>query len=656
MPDFGSDFGPDFDIGSDDGLNTSPLPFVTVEVGFGQSLATGLDDIDWTDVTERVRTVEPVTFNRGRAEAGADQPTAGTGSLAFDNSDAALTPGRSDGPFGAVTTRVPVRVRGDAGVGARPLWCGFVSDWTWEHQPPVTHAKAQASDVVAAAARIELAPWLTGRVRRLEPDYWWPLTDPAGSVQAANGVHGPPLTLTGAGGDATFGIPSDLTGDETDTVLALTPGTEANQGRMLEAPIRLTGTFDFAVSVWIRPAAGAGDNAVVTVAADPMTADTDFWLDLREDGRLIAREGEDQFCLFAGQLAAGRWHHVYWEHDHSVSTETGTWGDRHRVWVDGAACAVDYADGFGSDFPMNTRRVLRVAGPSQEFPSLLWDGQIAQVAVWTDRDSTRVAALADRGAAGATAASRFGSLAALTTRPDQVGSWLTADPDADTAMSQMPVGGVTLLEAASRIARTENGQVFTTADGRLRLASSSAMVATTPVLCLSAQSDVLNVGDAFTLDDLDAVEKAEVTNQPSGQVSTYTRSVDPDNITGGETVTAEVWAVDQIQAQSVALRLANRDTTVPRAPQLQVSMDRAVAAGVADAVLALDLGDLIEVTDLPATAPATTLRLVVAAIAHANVGQPGWTVTVDTEPGAAAVGWLLGDDVLSQLGDTTVLL
>jgi len=129
---------------------------------------------------------------------------------------------------------------------------------------------------------------------------------------------------------------------------------------------------------------------------------------------------------------------------------------------------------------------------------------------------------------------------------------------------------------------------------------------------------------------------------------TATRVDDP----GVESTTVDVWSTDQYFAESLARQIANADTEKPRAPSLTLSMERLDTSNLEDAVLGLELGDTIRVTDLPSVAPETALTLQVRMISHA-ITAAGWIVNIDTDP--PIYGAVLDDATRGVLNQTAYL-
>lgn len=652
------------------------LPAVTVEIGFGQSIGTALDDVDWTDVTDQVLAASGLTCTRGRAVAG-EAATAGQLTVTFDNDDGDFTPGRVGGTYGTITTRVPVRVTGwliDGGLGgdfdslfpvgpfdgtgttAYPMWTGFVTDWSWASTGGAVTATLEAADMIGATARATVKPWMSGTVLTLQTglvDYW-PLDDAEGTYSWANRVEGRRALVAdnSIDGTITSGVVSDLDPDN-GTVTALTPGS-ATSGAWLTASADTPTGEDLAASVWVRPSSNTVGGGLLTVQTPNSTVVMAVYYD--SDGRVRVNEGAVWFDdpgsgmsvtagvtgVYgpAGAIPTGEWSHVYVERDYS---ETGSFAARFRVWVNGSELSL--VSGGASVSSVAPWRWKLIVGYLFGVPAT---AQFAHVATWGQLDSARATVLADNGTGEPTAAGRFTDLARLTVNEASLSTWLTADTSALTPMSAQSTTGKSFLQVAQEVADTCNGQLIVTRDGLLRLVSSRWMVTPAdPVLTLSAQTDVLGFDGAFGIDDTDAVSEATITQQPAG-VTFVRRQTDP----GLAAVSRDAWTTSSHVTEALADAAVAGDGDTPRAPVLSLSMEWLTHAGLADDLLTLDLGDRITVTDLPASAPASSVDLAVISIDHA-ITSAGWTVTLGTS--APISGWILGDPDLGLLGSTTIL-
>ena len=647
---------------------TDPLlaiPLLEVEVGFEvggvkQSIHSDYTTLTWTRVTDWVRAAEPLTFNRGRAQVGRGA-AAGQLTISLDNSDGRFTPAMSGGAFGRITTMMPIRVLGytiEATEGSGPfgpeygggdydttaldaieLWTGFVTDVQWnitDGQPVVTF---EAIDIVGVAARVRCMAWLTGRVLTMAGDIinYWPLTDTNKATAARSGLipAAGAASVAGSAGDLTFGVDSDLSPDG-DPVIALTP--DGVNYKTLTATITAPASGDLAVSGWVRCTTRPGGLVTMT------TGSTVLAVAVTAAGQVTVTEnGITGTYGSSDAVPVATWTHLYVERDHS---ETSVFADRFRVWVDGVE--VSKTSGGASVSAVTPGTVAVTIGHASDPVN----GQVGHVAIFSTITGTddRAELLADKGTSAPSADDRYAQLPYVVPRQvATLGSWLAGDATATTTMSAQTTRDKTLLELADEVAATDRGQLVGTGAGQLALVSAGSRVpGTTPAIDLSADTDILAFDGAFGIDDAESYDTAQVTAQPSGVVYSAQAS---DTDQGLMVYQATVWTTDGNQAQAIANSAVTAATDVARSPRLTMSMDWLTHAGKADDMLRVDLGSLIHIGDLPATAPASFLNLTVEAIEH-SVSKDGWTVTVDT---GTAGGWKLGDPVLSVLGTTTIL-
>lgn len=652
------------------------LPRVAVEIGFDvagtpQNIGSDYAAIVWTDVTADVRPDPALTFNRGRPEAG--QPAAaGQLTVTLLNSDGDYTPGDNGGTYGAIHTRMPIRVVADAGgyaseysadyAHSTSLWVGFITDIDYTLDGGQALVTVTASDIIAAAARTTCAAWMDSRIiRGTGGDLvaYWPLTDPAPNGLGNSSANTVPMlsgetllpkwgtaALQASGPDAATLSCNVLTGDlspENQPNIALTPTTVGSftYGKILSADLPdVTSSGPYAVSVWVRPtstslrktvfALSDGGGELLSVACLPPGSGVST---TAEQILVVENSSTSNLGSTTTLLPYGQWSHIYLDYD----------GSDFTCYVNGTASATS------AYTPTRAGAALKVSlgGPLSTIYG--WDGQLAHLAVWDSSDPTRITALRDRGDTQPTAADRFIDLAELTANPTGLATWMSADAAADNPISAQAPTGKTLLAVAQEVADAERGSIVASKDGKLALlAQRGTAAAADPLLTLSAEADILAIDGLFGVDDADNINAATVTLQPSGRAFTVTRATDP----GIESTSLELWTTSEAFAQTLASALANADTQTPRAPSLTLSMDWLAHADVAVAAVELDLGDTIAVTDLPASAPASSLTVQVRSITH-TIAKDSWTVQVDTDP-PNSLG-ILDDTDLGKLDDTMIL-
>ena len=646
------------------------LPRVAVQVGFDvsgtpQNVGSDYTAITWTDVTAAVRAEPALTFTRGRPEAG--QPAAaGQLSVTLLNDDGDFTPGDNGGAYGAIHTRMPIRVVGDAGgyssdysaeyAHSVVLWVGFITDIDWaldSGQPVVT---ITASDIIAAAARTTCGPWLDSRITRATAAGlvgYWPLTDPApnglgnsssnsvpmlGGEYLLPGYGTTPITAYGATGDLSVNVATGGLSPDNQPNVAFTQDASGTLPKYLEAVIPNSST-DVAIGLWMRrtrevSATPAVPLAIDTVATNERVLQVNDYLSASEDGLRVVLTPTPTLI----SVPYGQWFHVYIRMTSS----------QNILYVNGVLTATVARD----EYPPVTFGALRIqiGAHSRAYTGIYsFTGQIAHVGIWNTHNATRPAILADRGASQSPAYTRFSDLVYLTPNPTGLATWLASDSDADNVVSAQAVKGKSLLTVAQEVADADRGSIIAQADGKLALLAQRATVApATATLTLSAETDILAIDGLFGVDDADNINEVTVTLQPSGRVLSATRSADP----GIESTAVELWSTDEVFAQSLATALANADTQTPRAPSLTLSMDWLAYAGLADEAVGLELGDTLTITDLPAAAPASSLTVQIRAITH-TIGRDAWTVQVDTDPPLRR--GVLDDTDLGILDDTLIL-
>lgn len=640
------------------------MPTVTVEIGFDnggnrQSLGTTYSSLAWTDVTAYVLAKTGVKFNRGRAETGM-AAAAGQLVVTFDNSDGRFTPGTTGGAYGRVRTRMPIRVKG----GSTVMWVGFITDIDWQMRSGQPEVTMVAADIVGAAARTKCGPYLTKRILAYDTGLinYWPLTDTAPNsvvsntntavaalvgdrARAAYGAN--VLTVAGdSNAGLSFNVTSDVSPDPAaEPVFEFTPVPITGSGKYLTSTATLDATGDLAVAMWVKPTSTVS----VTLLAVKYTGTgvNTFALHTQSDGTLrVAADYASGASVTFGSLTDDVWSHLYLERDNSATAPAS----RFRLWVNGTERTGTATSTMTSD--TNTGLDVSIGGDSVMAINA-FDGLMSHVALWntiTGSSAGRVAFLADKGGGGDTPCStRFAELHYLTPNPVGLSSWIDSTTQADNTVSPQASNGKSLLQLAEEVADAERGSVIATREGKLRLLAQRYFIAPAAVsVTLSAETDILSLANTFGVDDTSAINECVVTLQPSGWRYTAARVLDP----GVESTTVEVWSADQYFAMALAAQIANATTEQPRAPSLTLSMEWLARAGLDDEIRGLELGDSIQVTDLPAQAPAASLTLQVRLIEH-NITAAGWTVRIDTDP--PIYGAVLDDGTRGILDGTTYL-
>lgn len=668
------------------------LPTVAVEAAVGQGAGNDRATLTWTDITDYVRAVDGLRFARGRGQVDA-QPVSGTLAVTLDNTDGRFTPGRAGGPYsGGFRARIPLRVTvaglagasspwaaewapaeyGPTALGATPLWTGFITDIdaVVAGEPRVL---VQAADTVSRAAKMVCRPWTKSRTAAgCAPLLgYWPCDD-TDSPDAPKPAAGPPLVRSTANqgyvGDPLHAFVAGGLDADGGNVLSMSPDVQWVAGLLMSSHhvwtsptiVRGSSTANLILAAWVRLDPSIPPNAIpgyglqilaqwatpvetVTPLGDIEYYELSLWLTEHEPTSAVgpaslsatwdtvySDEWTGQYWTAAAGLPLrwGQWHHVAATIDYSGGAGT------LRLWVDGVAGGATV--GTVATTGLLPSGALRVNGNHTI-------GMTGWTAHWLAAEpadtAAAVAVAADDGRNHPTAAARTTTLADTTTSPDATRSWLTADTAALKPIAAQATGKRYLLDLLTEVAAVERGTLHAQRDGRIRLASARSRLTDTVALTLSATSAVLELQGAFGVDDAEAVDEATVTTA-DGTAFTGTRI----GGTGLESTSLTLATDDRVHAQSTADGIANHPADEVRAPTLTLSIGKLAADNPVDAATAtlIDVGDRIRVTDLDTTwAPAATLDLIVDRVAH-DIAKDGWRITLDTSPGATAVGAVVG--------------
>jgi hypothetical protein len=136
-----------------------------------------------------------------------------------------------------------------------------------------------------------------------------------------------------------------------------------------------------------------------------------------------------------------------------------------------------------------------------------------------------------------------------------------------------------------------------------------------------------------------------------------TRVVDADSITDygyyRETLELITTSDDEV-ADAAYWTLYQRGVPVIRVPVCTVNLANLTSGQVA-AVLALEIGDCIALSNLPAQAPASTMPFFIEGITHQISADIGHRITFNLSPAGSSSVWVLDSATYSVLGTSTRL-
>ncbi|MEV0425384.1 hypothetical protein [Micromonospora sp. NPDC050495] len=580
----------------------------------------------WNAVPVYVR--DPITIVRGKGdEAGGLTPQ--TLSCTIDNRSEAYNPvNRSSDLHGLIGRNTPVRVLlpGDT------RFVGEVSSWqpgrTVEFNPTTGRGDAWVKIEAAGVLRrhTQNADPLASPMRRqllsLNPTAYWPLEDLSGAASGASAVDGVAamapygysrFEIPGSGGQPApaAGLPEFASGSGIPGSL---PVPDWSQGGVLvgQLPRPTSGTQSWRVAfaaVFPRDMQASGTTFIGWTVSEgtypfwEIQADSSGLFVTAQDSAGVAGYGTSTFAV---NLFDGRPHFV------EVNAQTVSGALDARIYIDGfeygtvhtiAAADLVFPPGWVASITPNVKEWTSAdAGSIEGMP------QLGHIAVWQPSAPIFGHMEALRGHAGETAADRL----------DRLGG------EEDLTVSVIGAGGtalgvqrgdVALDDLLGEIERTDGGILFEPRDDLgVVLRSIDSLYNQTPALTLAftdiAPDLVPLLDDQGVRNDVTAkstttgaaaratLDSGRMSTQPSPNgVGRVPGQVDVNPADDGRVVDFAGWAL--------------RRGTVDEVRWAAVTVDLVASPAVAAATAAVDIGDRVAVTDLPADLGDPTADLLV---------------------------------------------
>ena len=614
---------------------------VKVEVGFGD--APFETSPTWVDISNYVRLVDQVTWKRGsNPETGEPEP--GRLSFVVNNDGGDFTPGAT-GAFGEVRNRLPVRisvmgldtaasgtalafnapVMFNAGLGfnaadfeSLTLWTGTVETW----------AQQWTGGVRAAVSVTGIDRWARLQRRRLpadriayildalEPSRFYPMTD-----VALTGFADSEVTSWGLQPSASISAVANPQGESLPGVAALPSGVQFNSVWRGSGATPSLSTYAGGVTVaaWVSTPS--------TVVAYPGAlgvrigeTDTDA-LDISiAHNAILAQEfgGGSPLTTAALSLSSSSaWRHI------AVSAVRTGGTTTVQVWINGALVLTQTGAAAGVWEPLGTVRLSAGVDPGETVAHLGYLGVFDRVLTGDEVRTLYDAAIST----AETADARAERIADLD------GGWPVSVVGTPTVlMSSQDLAEKSPAQALLECAQADGGTVFMDADGWPVIAARSHRhtldsAATIPLHCLDREL-------TFTLDDQNLINRvtasrmvgteqaAQVIRENAASVATFDR----------QETSVDLWVRDDADLLDIAQGLANRNA-VPQVRSETVTVDLYTMAASVDvpALLALNPGDRIEITDLPDGSPLTTIPMWVEQVGG-TVSDKAFRLTLTVSP------------------------
>ena len=630
-------------------------PACRVYLGFGSTWLTEPGSITWTEVTSRVMDRrQPISTMRG-STSWHGEPDVGVLSLTLRNSDRHLDPLHETGPhYGDLIPGVPVKVEGTPlGQSTVGVWWGSVKSWPqrYDRGNRIATVPIKAFDGFdkLARAKIPRSP-IEVEVLADSPVGWWRLDETTGDVMVdySGNDH------DGTYDEGTTSLSTDLpVGDE--VIYRSIAFDGSHKGAVADLAAIPTGSMSVEVIVDLDDLASAPgelysiyehgfgsmtDRCVVSVERDGTTYKVLFEV-VKSDGTVSGIQTVVGFQFWGSGSTDGGTHHVAFTRNSSGGTLAG-YRDGVLSWGLVSGNLASPMSGVLIGAPKND--------PTGYNPYV---GRIAHVITYnTALSGARVAAHYD---------ALVEALSGQTT--DQRISWILDEIGWPAGLRNLETGKTTLGPATFQpgdgalnylrlCAATEDGLLFITADGKIRLLDRywryTNTAATAPQITFTDDGSGISVSnlELEPADDELLVNVARFTRRGGTEqvaVNTASRALygeagkqrtDLLHRTDGETRSQAEWTV------------ATQGTPTPRIPRVTVNLHKLPPERQAQ-LLALELGHRVRCTRTPqAVGAAFSIDLVVDGIKNA-VTATEWVMELFLSPAPdQTLGLLLWDSGL----------
>ena len=626
-----------------------PVPNVSykVEIAFTSNWLTPAAGRTWTDVSSYVEFDKGMSITYGRSDelATAD---ANTLTLTLDNKDGRFTWGNASSPYSPnVKIGKPIRVTATVGGVDYVRFVGYINEWPVEW--PGDSASFALTTISASSrlSRLGLSAAASSAIDAatlaLGPRYYWPLADALDSRVAveANGT-GADLSASPIG--VTFGVGADAEDDSTEYLaidgrsgVKLTSRTPmASDGILsgiLPTALPVSSSAGVSMSLFIKvlnPTSWVGDFPFFEFRSSSSGLTQRLYATLH--GGFATMSAGSGFRSFGINLENdGSLHHLA-----LTLTADGSTRPVISAYLDGVLVGTTTGTA-GSAMSLSEVRLF-AATDGIELRNLL----VGRLGIW-DRVLTapEVATLAQSGFTafrGDTTDARLRRYAAWARIPSAE-VLTTASP---VILAGIPAGEAKVEALMRQVETDEAGALYDDRNGNLVLAPRAARYKTTPALTIAFTSDRIN-------GYVPKVDRQGLANLGKGQGADGVESIYVDQASRDEYGDAEYSAKTENASSSAAYELVSwqvnaNDQPRPRVPAPKLSVIDWIGTPELAALLGLDIGSKLRLTDAPSQAPgATTADYFVEG--YSEEMSPGaWSISPNLSSSAAYDAVLILDD------------
>lgn len=599
------------------------------------------DPDTWYDITDLLISGN---ITRGRQHQ-LDRYQAGVCTLALDNDERTFDPNYPDSPLdGHILPMKRVKVTGSWDGVTYPLFLGYADRWVQNREGPHRGTTTlEATDGFKVLERATLGSSVWAQELAVDgPVAWWRFDDAIDAAAVVDSAGGRVASLTGSpeigvdglvarDASAAFDMPTDADG-------AYSPFTASPIVAALPLTVAvIVRTTDTTGNALLRLVDASGGNPVAELSTSGTNA---FFTARNSAGSTATTVGGDTVTDGNPHLLVGVWDgstnvtlYVDGAVDGTPTTRTGTISPVTAVTIGG-----------GMPGPLGI-----IVGT---------EATVDEVMVFNTAVSAgRIAAWAE-----ARSAPWGGDLSGERVERvlDTVG-WPAADRDIDTGQATLQSGdldGMSALEHLQKVAETEPGNLYITADGRVRFedrnsgvnqpaayAFSDAAGTDLPITFSNPELSDDQIRNDVTVSRLDGAAQTarDATSIAAYQTSSYTLD--------------GLYNDDDDHSRYLADFILNAyKDPVERVSQMSVNPYRD-PDNLWPAVLGLELTDRVTLEETPQwVGDPVTRTLIVEGVTH-TFGPKHWDASFNLSENAAATAtyWQLGVAGFSELGDTTRL-
>lgn len=633
-----------------------------VEIAWTSNWRTPAVDRVWTDVSAYVELQDGIKIDHGRSDE-VSAADANTMSLTFDNKDGRFTWGNAASPYYPnVKIGRPIRVTATVGGVDYVRFVGYVNEWPVEWPG---ESAGFATTSITASSRLSrlgldspIVDAVSETVAIVDPDYYWPLTDPAGSATAAeaSGAPGLALRVTRRPDKVTFGYDeSDAPFGVVDALPALnlaanTTSSGSADGRLeVDLPeVAMGPGVPGAVSIGffrknLQPGGDPGLGPGLTLAFFDSTVDeetaTTFLFDYFSYAFVRYYVGGTPTGLSVDSPSLKSWapvHHI------AATLVCDGVNTTLTVYFDGVLVGTD------TDAAVNLR-FSRLRLSSTGFNTL-----VGRLAIW--RSEVPASTIGDLAAAGLngfsgdTTDERLGRIAAWARIP-------AAEVDATTSPITLTgvVGSNQQGEALMRgVELAEAGVLYDDRLGALVLRPRGERYGATPALTVALTSDRVS-GFTPKVDRQNLANVGKGKNADGTVEVTYTDEGSRDEY-GDAAFDVETSALDPDEPlQLVAWAVNANSEPRPRAPSVRLSVIDWIGSGDLPALLGVDIGSVLRLTEAPSQAPGAASTDYFVEGYTEEVGVGSWSISPNLSPSQPYDATFILDSATRGLLDSNVI-